>query len=143
MGAYPKASCYFSYSLVCHWSFNNLLSDEDKKGGASYPNWLKNGFRSAIDECALVEIPLDGHPYTWAKNHGSCGWVEERLDRAFATAAWGHLFPQAILKNLLATVSDHSPICLETTPRVSHFYQRKFKFENMWLTKPELNDVVH
>lgn len=111
--------------------FNNLLSNDDKRGGVPYPSWFKDGFRRSIEDCGLVEVSLDGHPFTWAKNHGSYGWVELHLDRAFTTPNWGHLFPQAALKNLLTTVSDHSPICLDTTPRVSHFFQRKFKFENM------------
>lgn len=101
--------------------------------------WLS----SAIDDSGLVEIPLEGHMFTWAKNHGPHGWVEERLDRAFATSAWWHLFPQAKLINLLATVSDHSPICLVTTPQVRHYAHKKFKFENMWLSEPELYDLVH
>lgn len=67
----------------------------------------------------------------------------ERLDWGFATAGWWHLFPQAKLANLLATISDHSPICLDTEPQVRVPFVRKFKLENMWLTEPELNDVVH
>lgn len=123
--------------------FNNILSDDDKRGGVAYPTWLKNGFRSAIDDSGLVEIALEGHMFTWAKNHGPHGWVEEHLDRAFATSAWWHLFPQAKLINLLATVSDHSPICLVTTPQGRHYAHKKFKFKNMWLSEPELYDLVH
>lgn len=47
--------------------FNNIIFDDDKRGGSPYPNWLKNGFRSAINDCGLLE----GHPFTWAKLHGS------------------------------------------------------------------------
>ena len=38
--------------------FNNLLSREEKKGGAEYPDWLLNGFRDAVFDCGIIDLPL-------------------------------------------------------------------------------------
>ncbi|MCI48974.1 endonuclease/exonuclease/phosphatase family protein, partial [Trifolium medium] len=34
--------------------FNDLFSQEDKKGTHPHPNWLCNGFRSAVSDCDLT-----------------------------------------------------------------------------------------
>ncbi|MCI37056.1 endonuclease/exonuclease/phosphatase family protein, partial [Trifolium medium] len=42
--------------------FNDLLAQEDKKGNHPHPNWLCNGFRSAVCDCDLTDIHLEGEP---------------------------------------------------------------------------------
>jgi hypothetical protein len=48
--------------------FNDLLSQQDKKGIHPHPNWLCNGFRSAVSDYDLTDIQLKGYPYTWIKS---------------------------------------------------------------------------
>ncbi|GAU48815.1 hypothetical protein TSUD_99870 [Trifolium subterraneum] len=67
--------------------FNDLLSQADKKGIHPHPNGLCMGFRQAVSDCDLTDIPIEGHPFTWIKSR-------ERLDRAMASASWLQLFPQ-------------------------------------------------
>jgi hypothetical protein len=38
--------------------FNDLLTQEDKRGNHSHPNWLCNGFRTAVSDCDLTDIQL-------------------------------------------------------------------------------------
>ncbi|MCI58947.1 endonuclease/exonuclease/phosphatase family protein, partial [Trifolium medium] len=64
--------------------FNDLLSQEDKQGRNPHPNWLCEGFRNAISDCDLIDIHLEGYPFTWIKSRGTSHVIEERLDRAFA-----------------------------------------------------------
>ncbi|MCI09107.1 endonuclease/exonuclease/phosphatase family protein, partial [Trifolium medium] len=73
--------------------FNDLLSQDDKKGIHPHPNWLCSGFRQAVNDCDLSDIHLQGYPYTWVKSRGEPHMVEERLDRAMATPEWLQLFP--------------------------------------------------
>lgn len=122
--------------------FNDLLLEDDKKGRVDHPQWLFNEFRNAVLDCNLMDIQLVGYPFTWVKSKGSVIEVEERLDRAMATNSWLALFPNAKLQNLLAAISDHSPILL-SCDIVPHFFRnRRFKFENIWLHEPDLDDVV-
>ncbi|GAU47702.1 hypothetical protein TSUD_190310 [Trifolium subterraneum] len=93
--------------------FNDLLSQADKKGIHPHPNGLCMGFRQAVSDCDLTDIPIEGHQFTWIKSRGTPHVIEERLDRAMASTSWLQLFPQVRLTNLLASHSDHSPILLQ------------------------------
>jgi hypothetical protein len=95
--------------------FNDLLSQEDKKGQHPHPNWLCSGFRSAVNDCDLTDINLEGYPYTWIKSRGSPIVIQERFDRAMANSAWLMMYPNVKLLNLLASHSDHSPILLQNS----------------------------
>jgi chemotaxis protein histidine kinase CheA len=122
--------------------FNDLLSQEDKKGRLPHPNWLCSGFRSAVNDCDLTDIHLEGYPFTWIKSEGTDHVIEERLDRALMSSNWLSNFPNAKLINLLSSHSDHSPILLQCNPTIRQHYRREFKFENSWLKEEEIGEVV-
>ncbi|GAU26741.1 hypothetical protein TSUD_317390 [Trifolium subterraneum] len=122
--------------------FNDLLSQADKKGIHPHPNGLCMGFRQAVSDCDLTDIPIKGHPFTWIKSRGTPHVIEERLDRAMASTSWLQLFPQVRLTNLLASHSDHSPILLQCKPIIRTHINHSFRFENSWLKEPDLEDVV-
>lgn len=92
--------------------FNDLLSADDKCGRIDHPPWLLDGFRAVISECHLIDMKLEGYPYTWARRRGNDGVVEECLDRAMGTDSWINLFPTVCLNNMVASMPDHSPISL-------------------------------
>lgn len=102
---------------------------------------MLNGFRSAVIDCDLHDVPLEGYQFTWSRWKGSDKAVEERLDRAMVTPSWKRMFPYARLGNLIASISDHAPILL-CTDRTSVAPRRKFHFENRWLKEPSLAQVV-
>ncbi|GAU20296.1 hypothetical protein TSUD_337770 [Trifolium subterraneum] len=122
--------------------FNDLLSQADKKGIHPHPNGLCMGFRQAVSDCDLTDIPIEGHQFTWIKSRGTPHVIEERLDRAMANTSWLQLFPQVRLTNLLAAYSDHSPILLQCKPIIRTHINHSFRFENSWLKEPDLEDVV-
>lgn len=120
-----------------------MLLVEDKKGRVPHPNWLLNGFREVVNDCNLIDLPLEGYQFTWARSLDSVNAVEERLDRGMVTEAWLNLFPNARLKNLIAPISDHSPIILCLEEAVQYNCRRRFRFENGWLREPSLVDIVN
>lgn len=122
--------------------FNDILSPNDKKGRVEHPQWLYRGFREAVNDSNLVDIPLLGYSYTWFRSRGSVNAVEERLDRAMANPAWHSRFPNATLHCLVAPVSDHHPIILSTENSTRISKKRSFKFENRWLWEKDFKDVV-
>ncbi|GAU28887.1 hypothetical protein TSUD_293390 [Trifolium subterraneum] len=122
--------------------FNDLLSQADKKGIHPHPNGLCMGFRQAVRDCDLTDIPIEGHQFTWIKSRGTPHVIEERLDRAMASTSWLQLFPQVRLTNLLASYSDHSLILLQCKPIIRTHINHSFRFENSWLKEPDLEDVV-
>jgi endonuclease/exonuclease/phosphatase family metal-dependent hydrolase len=122
--------------------FNDLLSQEDKKGNHPHPNWLCNGFRSAVGDCDLTDIQLEAYLYTWIKSRGSSHVIEERLDRAMANSNWIMLYPNVKLLNLLSSHSDHSPILLQNSPVTPNGRIYSFRFENSWLKEDDIDEVV-
>lgn len=92
--------------------FNDMMHSTDKKDQHAHPQFLLNGFSQTIEECHLVELDLKRGNYTWEKSRGSSSWVRERLDRAFATANWWHIFPLCNLSVHHTICSDHEPINL-------------------------------
>lgn len=79
-----------------------------------HPNWFYQGFRNAIFDCNLGDLPLIGYQFTWSMSKGSPIAVEEGLDRAMFNPRWREVFPEARLLNLVAPISDH--ILLWWTP---------------------------
>jgi hypothetical protein len=108
-----------------------------------HPNWLCTGFRNAVTDCDLIDIHLEGYLFTWIKRRGADHVVEERLDRALATSYWLTKFPNATLRNLLSSHSNHSPILLHCTSVIKQHYKYEFTFENIWLKEDNIGEVVH
>ncbi|XP_074347588.1 uncharacterized protein LOC141686452 [Apium graveolens] len=104
---------------------NNILQQEDKRGGMSSPQWLLDGFSDTIEEAGLNDLELHGHQFTWERGRGTENWVEIRLDRALASSSWLELFPYAKLYNLEGSPSDHSAIFLDTTHKVSELRRKR------------------
>lgn len=73
---------------------------------------------------------------------GSDDVAEERIDRALATGEWMDLFPNAILHNIMAPISGHSPILLCLSNSIGTSRRRHFKFTNGWLLESSLRDTI-
>lgn len=122
--------------------FNDLLSADDKCGQIEHPPWLLDGFRNVVSECQLIDFKLEGYPYTWNSQRGKDGAVGERIDRAMRTASWITLFPSVHLTNMVASMSDHSPINLTLCDRIVVNRRGQFRFENSWLLEEGLDSMV-
>lgn len=122
--------------------FNEILSLSEKRGLHGHPVNLMNDFNKALDDCFLFDMGIKGRFFTWEKGRGTENWVEERLDRAVADAAWCTLYPHAVVHNLDVITSDHFAIFLDLEkPRVRR-RKRMFMFENAWLADSGCKDVV-
>ncbi|XP_058755376.1 uncharacterized protein LOC131628564 [Vicia villosa] len=119
-----------------------MLSQEDKRGIHSHPNWMCNEFHNAVEEFNLTDISIEGYQFTWTKSIGTPHMIKERLDRAMAKTQWLELFLNTRLLNLMASHSDHNPIILHTDPTERHCYRYSFKFENKCLLEQDIQDVV-
>jgi exonuclease III len=123
--------------------FNDIMDASEKRNRTMRSNWLINGFRQAVIDCGVSDVPMEGYPFTWFKSLGTPRAVEERLDRALANTAWFHNFYSASLKNLVAPASDHYPILLNCQHVVHHQRShRGFRFENAWKLEAGLNDLM-
>ncbi|KAL8149291.1 hypothetical protein AgCh_006337 [Apium graveolens] len=98
--------------------FNDMMCSTDKTGPHPHPQPLLDGFKSAIDDCGLLEIDLKGGDFTWEKNKSKPNWVREKLDRSFAKL-----------------LGEGSFLCISRK-------QFRFRFENTWLQEPSFKEEV-
>lgn len=122
--------------------FNDMVSEADKKGNNKHPYYLLDGFKKTIEECELIELELTGGKYTWEKSRGTKDWIRERIDRAFASAAWWQLF---LLNKLMVhhtIYSDYDPIQIDLYSTSLSKRKFLFRFENTWLKERSVHEEV-
>lgn len=123
---------------------NNIISQEEKRRGRSYPEWLVRDFCETIMDCNLVDMDMVGYPFTWEKSRDTQEWVELRLDRALVNSQWMDMYKKATLSNIeisTSSTSDHMPIFLEVSQSTRVVADRKFRFENAWLRDQMCKDI--
>ena len=138
-----QLSSQFSGPWCIFGDFNDILDASEKRGRNFRPQWLINGFRQAVIDSGLSDVPAEGYPYTWFKSLGIPRAVEERLDRALANNLWFNIFPNATIETLVAPASDHYPILVNVapTPRLQ-VHKRHFRCENAWHLEPGFKELV-
>ncbi|KAK1379690.1 hypothetical protein POM88_026434 [Heracleum sosnowskyi] len=92
--------------------FNNVKSQEEKKGGPPYPNHLIEGFNECLQDTDLQDLDIIGHQFTWERGRNTAHWVEIRLDRVLVNSQWLRMFEMSKVYNLEGSPSDHSPLLL-------------------------------
>ncbi|XP_074350142.1 uncharacterized protein LOC141689683 [Apium graveolens] len=122
--------------------FNDMMFVDKKRGVNVQPQYLLNGFVYTVNDCRLFNLRFKGEKFTWKKSRGKVNWIQERLDRGFATQAWKDLFPDAEVNVLEMTTSDHIPSYLHLNKKIYVPKDRRFMFENTWLHEKECVNVV-
>lgn len=121
---------------LCLGDFNEILTGDEKIGGAVRPQRLMDNFRAALEACELSYLGYEGDKFTW-RNHNSeiDTYICERLDRATTNAAWGEMFPVFSVLNGAPRHSDHRLVivCTHGERRRSQEGHRGFRFEAWWL----------
>ena len=120
-----------------------VLGDfNDKLGGRAHPKGLLDGFCDVLEECELQDLGFTGSPFTWERGRGTVKWVQERLDRGLVTNDWRRLFPDAELKVVDVSTSDHQPLFLQLNKRIYVSKSKRFNFENLWLRERDCVEIV-
>ncbi|KAJ8770332.1 hypothetical protein K2173_014942 [Erythroxylum novogranatense] len=107
-----------SLPWLCASDYNDITADFEKDGGSPRALFLINGFRAALLDANMSNIFTMGSMFTYVYRGTSPARVREKLDRACATSSWNSLFENAVCTNLVAPVSDHSPLFVDTNGSV-------------------------
>lgn len=67
--------------------------------------------------------------------------ILEHLDRVVANYEWLHLYPEALIKHLSRTHSNHCPLQL-MLEHSSPYRTNIFRFETIWLSHPDFNSLI-
>jgi hypothetical protein len=136
--------------LRCRWSSQqlpplwliagdfNLIYKASDKNNLNLNRRLMGKFRAALDECELLEIPLQNIKFTWSSKRECPTLV--KLDRVFCNAQWDVLFPNFALNALSTGGSDHCSILLHH--QQSTVKGADFRFENLWTKINGFSEVV-
>lgn len=101
-----------------------------------------NGFKEAIFDCGISDLPLEGHSFTWEESKGSERWVEEQLDRVFVCDRWRDCFQTSTVHNLVAPTSDHSALFFHVQVWRPVTRRAQFRFETSWLRERRCSEIV-
>lgn len=89
----------------------------------------------------MVEIRYIRRDWTWTNNKEGEGFVEERLDRFFASLEWIYQFPNAVVHHIQKQASDHCLLILDDKPQAQHI-TRRFYFDKRFLDIPDVEKEI-
>lgn len=78
--------------------------------------------------------------WVWGRRTVLCN--QERLDRALVSHSLLKIYPNRKLSDLYASVYDRFPILLTCNSHRWVGRKRKFRFENLWLSKPHIYELI-
>jgi len=83
----------------------------------------------------IIDPPLSNRLFTWRNATGKV-----RLDRFLFTSDWDDIFPTAIQTAKPSLISDHNPIILQLSSRMSRPFM--FCFEKAWDLETDFPNLV-
>ena len=99
----------------CMGDFNEILRNEEKRGGRIRPHDQIQAFRDVLDVYDFVDLGFTGVKFTWhSKRYRHLIW--ERLDRGVGNYDWLTKFPATSVRDLHCFSSDHRLIKLVFYP---------------------------
>ncbi|KAL5563120.1 hypothetical protein UlMin_032867 [Ulmus minor] len=120
----------FSGAWLIMGDFNTIWSSSDRSSGSGMDIGSRR-MRSALDNLGMILIPASGGNYTWSNHRQGHRRIRSKIDRVVANDEWWSCFPNASIRMLPQTTSDHNPQILYCFGQNS-FAKRPFRFEAMW-----------
>lgn len=121
--------------------FNELLSNDEKSGGAIRSDSSFWGFRNMLQDCKLREIRYTGNCLSRGGKREDV-WVQCRLDRSFGNSEWFSLFPKVNMEYLEMWASDHRPIRICFALENDASRKGRFFVDKRMLSRDGFEDMV-
>ena len=109
----------FQLPWLCLGDCNEILSMNEKFGGAIRSQQQMDGFREIVNYCGFHDLGYCGPDYTWSNMQEGDGRICLRLDSALATPEWSARFGEMKVFHLVDSTSDHCAL-LVTDPKTKH-----------------------
>ncbi|KAL4348556.1 hypothetical protein GQ457_17G007420 [Hibiscus cannabinus] len=123
--------------MIIGGDFNAVLSQEEKVG-SSFDTQSAMVFDDFIQECELMDLPLNGGKFTWRR--GGNNLAASRLDRFLVSPEVMQQCPSISQRILPRSLSDHNPILLEEGKYAER--ARPFKWFSHWAQDSGYVDFV-
>lgn len=121
--------------------FNELLSNEEKSGGAVRSESSFCDFRNMVQNCKLKEIRSFGNCLSWCGLREN-GWVQCKVYRGFGNDGWFARFPKASVEYLELWASDHRAIVISFAAENEATNKRRFLFDKRMISREGFEDLV-
>ncbi|XP_075663243.1 uncharacterized protein LOC142632789 [Castanea sativa] len=122
--------------------FNEVLTREDKYGGRPINISRAIKFQDCLNNCRMFDMGFSGPRFTWSNRQPLTHLIQERIDRVFANTDWNVLYPEASVRHLERSHSDHCPIVLSLHHDQGTPFPKPFRFQPMWLSHSSFPDLV-
>lgn len=126
---------------LCLRDFNEILTVNEKWGGAPPLQWRMNLFQNVLSQTELRDLHFQGPMFTWFSMRQHQIYIKERLDRCLGNVHWCASYPNSQTFNLPKIGSDHRPILLDTNP-LEIKASPLFHFEHTWTTYEDCSSLV-
>ena len=132
---------YRDEAWILAGDFNELLSNDEKSGGAIRSDSSFWNFRNMVQNYKLREIRYTGNCLSWCGWREN-GWVKCELDRSFGNNNWFSLFPKTNMEYLELWASDHRPIFIGFALEKEDVRKGRFFFDKRMLSREVFEDLV-
>jgi hypothetical protein len=101
-------------------------------------------FRDVLSHYDLHDLGFSGTPWMYDNKKNGDHNVKVRLDRAVASPQWSIWFPNATIKHIVTSRSDHCPILLSLEIQETQVCpQGATRYEMMWKREPSLSEDIN
>ena len=121
--------------------FNELMSNEEKPGGAVRNESTFWDFRHMASSCKICELRSSGNTLSWAGWRVKV-WVQCRLDRSFGNDEWFNHFPRSQVEYMDTWSSDHRPLKICFSLETENVRRGRFFFDRRMLGKDGIEEAV-
>ncbi|KAL5582584.1 hypothetical protein UlMin_015026 [Ulmus minor] len=121
----------FPGAWLLNGDYNGICNNNDYSSNREIDRGSRS-MRKALDNLGMISIPSFGFYYTWSNQRHGRSRVNSYIDRGMANKEWWGLFPNASIKLLPQTTSNHNPYVLHCLGQHS-FVKRPFHFETGWV----------
>lgn len=122
--------------------FNEILSNDEKKGGRKRDEWTFMGLRNLYNTCDLSDLKAQGDRFSWSgkryKHTVLCC-----LDRVAVNSAWLTKYPASEAAFLRFYGSDHRPVITNILTTPASKRKRQFRFDKRLLDCDDFKNYVH
>ncbi|XP_042974757.1 uncharacterized protein LOC122306396 [Carya illinoinensis] len=115
---------------------------QEKRGGKGRPERQMKAFRQLIDDCSLIDLGYEGHPFTWCNIREAPHSLSERLDRFLANQIWLDSFQNYTVVHGMAAYSNHLPVICYSSSEKRSTRGKLFRFEAKWAKDEDCERVI-
>ncbi|KAL5576410.1 hypothetical protein UlMin_018109 [Ulmus minor] len=98
----------FSGAWLVIGDFNTIWNSGDRSSGTGMDIGSRR-MRSALNNLGMLLIPTSGSNFSWTNRRHGNRRIRSKIDRVVANENWWRSFPNAFIRMLPQTTSDHNP----------------------------------